>query len=291
MIQFTSLFRFRGEDGGIHYGEAGASLNHTRDSLTGRLVRIFQGGIPWDEGFKLSESRRKVVEVTSLFLHVKQPRSKLTLWNSKVLCPLPHTPIFICIGLNYKQHASEAGEQLCFIFRLRVDPLTLVLPEAELCLVIGKDCKDFKADNDISEYILGYTVGNDLSSRYWQNPERCGGQHGSAKSFDKFAPIGPVITSTKTIPNLATLQLECFVNGDKRQSSKLDDLIFDAPAILAHLTRGTTLRKGTVIMTGTPSGVAAFMKPPAWLQDGDVVEVRLDHVGSIKNKISLETAA
>lgn len=126
-------------------------------------------------------------------------------------------------------------------------------PEAELCLVIGKDCKDFEADNDISEHILSYTMGNDLSSRYWQNPEQCVGQHGSAKSFDKFAPIGPVIASTKTIPNLATLQLQCFVNGDKRQSSKLDDLIFDAPTILAHLTRRTTFRKGTVVMTGTPA--------------------------------------
>lgn len=122
-------------------------------------------------------------------------------------------------------------------------------------------------------------------------PERSGNQHGSAKSFDKFAPIGPVITSTSVIPDVKELQMECFVNNEKRQSTKLNDLIFDIPAILMHLSRGTTLRKGTVIMTGTPSGVAAFMKPPAWLKDGDVVEVRIDKIGSTRNKICFESPA
>lgn len=119
-------------------------------------------------------------------------------------------------------------------------------------------------------------------------PERSGNQHGSAKSFDKFAPIGPVITSTSTIPDPGQLRMECFVNGEKRQSTHVDDLIFGIPQILQHLSRGTTLRKGTVIMTGTPSGVAAFMKPPAWLQDGDVVEVSIDKIGSIKNRVIFE---
>lgn len=119
-------------------------------------------------------------------------------------------------------------------------------------------------------------------------PERSGNQHGSAKSFDKFAPIGPVITSTDIIPDPEQLQMECFVNGEKRQSTHVDDLIFGIPSILQHLSRGTTLRKGTVIMTGTPSGVAAFMKPPAWLQNGDVVEVSIDKIGSIKNRVVFE---
>ncbi|KAF4493701.1 fumarylacetoacetate hydrolase family [Fusarium agapanthi] len=159
--------------------------------------------------------------------------------------------------------------------------------EAEMCLVLGKDCKDLEAD-DVFEYILGYTAGNDVSSRYWQMPERSGNQHGSAKSFDKFAPIGPTITSTSVITNPAELRLESFVNGEKRQSTKTDDMIFDVPTILRHLSRGTTLRKGTVIMTGTPSGVAAFMKPPQWLKNGDVVEVSIDKIGSIKNKFLIE---
>lgn len=116
-------------------------------------------------------------------------------------------------------------------------------------------------------------------------PERSGNQHGYAKSFDKFAPIGPVLCSTKLIPDPSVLILTTKVNGELRQSTKLDDLIFDVPKIIRHLSRGTTLRKGTVIMTGTPSGVAAFMKPPQWLKDGDSVEVEISAIGMIENRM------
>lgn len=154
--------------------------------------------------------------------------------------------------------------------------------------MIGKDCKNLKADSSCYEYILGYTAGNDVSSRFWQKAAQSGNQHGTAKGFDKFAPIGPVISSPSAIPNVAELQMECYVNGERRQSTKIDDLIFDIPTILHHLSRGTTLRKGTVIMTGTPSGVAAFIDPPAWLKDGDVVEVRIIGIGSMKNRYTFE---
>lgn len=106
-----SLFCFRGEDGGIHYAEAGASLGHTRDSLTARLVRIFEGGNPWDEGFKLSESRRKVVEVI-LILPREATKIKVDVVELQGTLPLPHTPVFMCIGLSYKKHADEAGISL-----------------------------------------------------------------------------------------------------------------------------------------------------------------------------------
>lgn len=192
-----------------------------------------------------------------------------------------------CHSMDYEVSHNVHTAHFTRLSRL---PLTSTL-QAELCFVIGKDCKNFHPQDNISDYILGYTAGNDISSRYWQNPERSGNQHGSAKSFDKFAPIGPVITSTRAIPNLADLRLECFVNGNKRQSSKLDDLIFDVAAVLAHLSRGVTIRRGTVVMTGTPSGVAAFMKPPLWLKDGDVVEVSLEHVGTIRNRFLFEGAS
>ncbi|RHZ52052.1 hypothetical protein CDV55_102432 [Aspergillus turcosus] len=283
MVLFSSIFRFRDEKGDIYFGEAGESSNHTLESLTGRSVRIFRGEHPWDDDFVLTEEQRTVAEV---------------------LCPLPRTPIFMCIGLNYKQHAEEANmkygdypivftkppDALAGPFEdIPINPACEYMDyEAELCVVLGKDCKNLTADADFASYILGYTAGNDVSSRYWQMPERSGHQHGSAKSFDKFAPIGPVITSTSVIPDYRELQMECFVNGEKRQSTKLDDLIFDIPAILQHLSRGTTLRKGTVIMTGTPSGVGFLMKPQACLKDGDVVEVRIDKIGSMRNRICFE---
>ena len=124
--------------------------------------------------------------------------------------------------------------------------------EGELCVVIGKDVKNLKPEQDPRDYVLGYTVGNDVSARYWQWPKMSGSQHGYAKSFDNFAPIGPVIASTRAVSNPESLRLKTWVNGDLRQSCKTDDLIFGIVSLIRHLSQGMTLRKGTVIMTGTP---------------------------------------
>jgi 2-keto-4-pentenoate hydratase/2-oxohepta-3-ene-1,7-dioic acid hydratase in catechol pathway len=156
--------------------------------------------------------------------------------------------------------------------------------QGELCIVIGKDFKDIKPEEDPFDYVLGYTAGNDVSSRYWQAPGRSSQQAGYAKSFDKFAPIGPYICSTTAVPDPGALTLTTKVNGEVRQQGRTDDLVFDVPAILRFLGRGRTIRRGTVIMTGTPGGVAAFMKPPAWLIEGDVVEVEIEKIGLIRNR-------
>lgn len=156
-------------------------------------------------------------------------------------------------------------------------------------MIIGKDCKNLSSETNPLDYVLGYTVGNDVSSRFWQlDKERSGGQHGYAKAFDKFAPIGPVLCSTAQITDPTKLNLRTLVNGIEKQQTGVDDLIFDIPAIIRHLSRGMTLRAGTVIMTGTPSGVAAFEKPPGWLKNGDVVEVQVPGIGKISNKMVFE---
>jgi 2-keto-4-pentenoate hydratase/2-oxohepta-3-ene-1,7-dioic acid hydratase in catechol pathway len=139
------------------------------------------------------------------------------------------------------------------------------------------------------EYVLGYTVGNDISSRHWQKPEISGSQHGYAKSFDKFAPLGPVISSPNFISDPGKLSLKTHVNGDLRQDAGTDDLIFDVSTLIRHFNRGMTLRKGTVIMTGTPSGVGVARSPPTLLRDGDVVEVEISGIGRIKNRMVFET--
>lgn len=169
---------------------------------------------------------------------------------------------------------------------IKVDPQCHNLDyEGELCVVIGKDCKNFNAEGDFTEYVLGYCAGNDVSARFWQMPAQSGNQHGYAKSFDNFGPIGPTIVSTSEIPSPDELELTTTVNGEVRQKTSTGDLLFTIPKILEHLSRGTTVRKGTIIMTGTPSGVAAFMKPPKWLQSGDVVQVEISRVGRITNKM------
>jgi len=135
-----------------------------------------------------------------------------------------------------------------------IDPVAKDLDyEGELCVVIGRDVKNLQLDDDPLDYVLGYMAGNDVSSRFWQlNPERSSGQHGFAKSFDKFAPVGPVIASMSVVKDPHQLRLRTWVNGELRQETATNDLIFDIRAMIRHLSMGMTLRKGTIIMTGTP---------------------------------------
>lgn len=124
--------------------------------------------------------------------------------------------------------------------------------EGELCIIIGKDAKDLTDDADVNEYILGYTVGNDVSARYWVWPKMSGGQYGHSKSFDQFGPIGPVLTSPTAIGDAQNLHLKTWVNGKIKQNNNTNNMIFGIGALLRHMSQGITLKRGTVIMTGTP---------------------------------------
>lgn len=154
--------------------------------------------------------------------------------------------------------------------------------------MIGKDCKNLSATDSPVDYVLGYAVGNDVSSRYWQDKTRASGQHGYAKSMDKFAPLGPAIAATRVISDPSRLQLTMHVNGELRQKSGTYNMIFDVPTLIRYSSRGITLRTGTVIMTGTPEGVAAFIKPPPWSKNGDVVEIEISSIGQIWNEMVFE---
>lgn len=168
--------------------------------------------------------------------------------------------------------------------RIHADVQTMLDYEAELTVVIGKDAKNV-TEADALKYVFGYTSGNDVSARNFQMPDTSGGQFCYAKSFDGFAPIGPCIASTELIPDPQKLDISTRVNGKVRQSSNTSDMIFSVAQIIAHLSRGTTLRAGTIIQTGTPSGVGLFMDPKGFLQNGDVVECEIGGIGATKNKI------
>jgi 2-keto-4-pentenoate hydratase/2-oxohepta-3-ene-1,7-dioic acid hydratase in catechol pathway len=278
--KLNRLVRFKGTDGDIWYGEARDSLD-----LIGQRLPVYHGDVPW----ALTKTNKEVQV-------------------AEILCPLAQVPIIYGIGLNYKKHIEESN------FPIPKYPTVFTKPpgalagpfedipvnaqclhmdyEGELCIIIGKDCKDFTTDDDPAAYILGFTIGNDVSSRFWQMPEQSGNQHGYAKSFDKFAPIGPVIVGTAAFPDLRRgtpdLRLRTFVNGEERQNSRTSDLLFDVADILQHLSRGTTIKQGTLIMTGTPSGVAAFLQPPNWLCSGDIVEVEIEGLGTIRNRMVWE---
>lgn len=197
---------------------------------------------------------------------------------SKLLGPLAtrDVPIIRCVGLNYTKHIREAGRTpppFPFIF---FKPNTCVLNhdaavqvpkiaqddqadyEGELCLVIGKDAKDVPNYPAIAlDYVAAYTCGNDISARKLQrNPELAGNvpQWGFSKGFDTFAPLGPVLVSSSVIPDPKKLHLTTRINGEIRQAESVDDLYFDCAYIIHYLSQGTTLQKGSVIMTGTPGG-------------------------------------
>ncbi|KAL2204832.1 hypothetical protein CC79DRAFT_1275285, partial [Sarocladium strictum] len=225
----------------------------------------------------------------------------------KLLGPLTpaDVPIVRCIGLNYATHIREAGRKLPpFPSMFIKSPQTVTghndivtIPkiaqddqadyEAELCLVLGKDAKDVSKDDALS-YVAAYTAGNDISSRKLQrDPALAGGvpQWGFSKGFDTFAPLGPVLVSTRILPDPSKLRLQGRVDSQLRQDTGTDDLVFDVPSIISYLSSGTTLVKGSVIMTGTPGGVGAGMSPPQYLVPGNKLEVYVSGVGTLRNTV------
>jgi 2-keto-4-pentenoate hydratase/2-oxohepta-3-ene-1,7-dioic acid hydratase in catechol pathway len=162
--------------------------------------------------------------------------------------------------------------------------------EGELAVVIGKTGKDIPKTDALS-HVAGFLAANDVSARGWQrDPKKAGGvpQWCFSKGFDKFAPLSPVLVAPSVVGNASGLTLQTLVNGEERQYTSTSDLLFGVEDIVAFCSQGTTLEAGTVILTGTPSGVAMGMKEPKYLNDGDVVEVRISQLGAVKNKMAFE---
>jgi 2-keto-4-pentenoate hydratase/2-oxohepta-3-ene-1,7-dioic acid hydratase in catechol pathway len=218
----------------------------------------------------------------------------------KLLAPVMPTQI-LCIGLNYRHHAVETGAKVpeypvLFLKSLNTvqnpgDPIVIpthlaseqVDYEVELAVVIGRTCKNVDRENAL-DYVLGYTVANDVSARDWQM-QRSGGQWCRAKSFDTFCPLGPALVTPDEIPNPNALALRTTVNDRVMQDWNTNDMIFDVPSLISFLSGSTTLIPGTVILTGTPQGVGMASKPPVWLRAGDVVTVEVEGIGRLTNPV------
>jgi 2-keto-4-pentenoate hydratase/2-oxohepta-3-ene-1,7-dioic acid hydratase in catechol pathway len=215
------------------------------------------------------------------------------------------TPIdFRCIyavGLNYRAHAEETGLDIPkypMIF-MKAPTATqnpgdpIVLPrylrsdkvdfEGELGVVIGQPCKNVKPEEALS-YVLGYVCANDVSARDWQK-EKGGGQFCRGKTFDTFCPVGPCLATADEIPDPSKLTIRSFVNDEKMQESGTDDMIFDVPTLISFLSGSTTLLPGTLILTGTPSGVGEARDPKRYLVPGDEVTVEIEGVGILTNPV------
>lgn len=156
--------------------------------------------------------------------------------------------------------------------------------------MIGKSGKNIPKAESLS-HVAGYLVSNDVSARGWQrDPAKAGGvpQWCFSKGFDKFAPLSAMLVAPAVVGNAGALRLRTLVNGEERQNETTGDLLFGVEDIVAFCSQGTTLEAGTVILTGTPSGVAMGMKEPRYLADGDVVEVTISGLGAVRNKMVFE---
>lgn len=223
--------------------------------------------------------------------------------SGKRLAPIQPSMIF-CIGLNYRQHAEETGAkipQFPVLFMKGInavqnpgDPIFLptylashqVDYECELALIIGKKCKNV-SKKDALNYVLGYTVANDVSARDWQK-DWGGSQWCRGKTFDTFCPLGPVLVTADEIPNPNQLALKTVIGGKVYQDWNTNDMIFDVPTLIEFLSGSTTLLPGTVILTGTPQGVGMALQPPRWLVPGDEVTVEIEKIGALTNPVQKE---
>ncbi|UCD83012.1 MAG: fumarylacetoacetate hydrolase family protein [Desulfobacterales bacterium] len=223
----------------------------------------------------------------------------------KLLAPIAPTAI-LCIGLNYHQHAEETGFEIpkypaLFLknpaaLNHPADPIVLpatcidppqVDYEAELAVVIGKPAKNVSVTEALS-YVKGFTLANDISARRWQKHAGAG-QFARSKSFDTFCPLGPVLVTPDEIPDPQKIQLRCMLNGEIMQEAHTSDMIFSVAEIITYLSTDMTLLPGSVILTGTPSGVGYTRNPPVFLKPGDVVKVSASDIGTLKNPVISES--
>ncbi|KAF9943414.1 hypothetical protein BGZ75_005453 [Mortierella antarctica] len=291
---WTRLIRFLGKDGKVYTGEpqsplswpkAVASLKATAGDQDHLTAKIITGDV-----FSRSAS-----SVTDTVVPV-----------ATLLSPLTHVPIFRCIGLNYARHAEETKMPIPKYPILFMKPSSalqhpfkpVVVPsiaennqadfECELAVVIGKPCKNAK-ESEALDYVLGYTVGNDISTRKWQGNNLGSGQWCFSKSFDTFAPLGPCLVSPALIKDPNQLKIKTTVNGKVMQDSSTSDMIFNVPRLISFLSQSTTLMPGDVILTGTSEGVGFKRDPPVFLQHGDHVVCEIENIGELHSTIAYES--
>ena len=222
---------------------------------------------------------------------------------AKILAPVVPAAVY-CAGLNYRKHAEETGARIPAYPVLFMkapsavqnpgDPILIpsrlasheVDYECELAVVIGKAAKNISRAEAL-EYVAGYTCANDVSARDWQ--VRFGGsQWCRGKTFDTFLPIGPCLVMPDEIPDPNALVVRTILNGVTMQEENTSDMIFDVPALIEFFSGSTTLLPGTVILTGTPSGVGMARKPPVWLKPGDSVTIEIEKIGRLTNLVASE---
>ena len=230
----------------------------------------------------------------------------IDLGELRLLAPIPEPrQDVICLGMNYMDHSAEAakwgkddfvknaGKAVYFSKRAayivgpggEIDPHFDIVDgldyEAELAVVLGKDAYRVSKD-DAFDYVLGYSVLNDVSARNLQKAHK---QFYFGKSLDTHTTMGPWIVTRDELPGAPELDIRCFINGEKRQDSNTRYMIFGVAEVIAELSQGMTLKAGTIIAMGTPAGVGMGFEPPKYLACGDVVRCEIDGIGVLENPV------
>jgi 2-keto-4-pentenoate hydratase/2-oxohepta-3-ene-1,7-dioic acid hydratase in catechol pathway len=276
-------------------GETYGIISPDGKSIITKLDFQEQTGVPIPQTIKEFIVRGWIDEVKK-YLNDIDFSNKIN--NTDLLAPIPDPSKIICLAFNYYDHARDAGltpsnEPVIFIkprTTLNHPFNDVVCPyfverldyEAELAVIIGKNTKDIEPEN-ASDCIFGYTILHDVSARDIQFKDK---QFTRGKSIDTFAPCGPWITTKDEIDDPQNLQIVTKVNGEIRQNSSSSKMVISIEKIISSLSKVMTLEAGDIISTGTPAGVAMSMKEPKYLKSGDVVEITIENLGTIRNRIT-----
>jgi len=285
MPSWTHLIRFIAvEDTRTHLGQlVDTSRDIGLDSVDGKEIKAYLINGSIFDG-----------EVTEHIMTVKQLLSPVSREDCNYIR---------CLGLNYMDHAKEGNMPLpkapILFTKPRnslADPYPAVIPipkcaqdgtsdwEAELCVVLGKSGRDIPEEKAL-DYVLGYTASNDVSARTMQ---MITSQWSFSKGLDGSCPLGPVLVSTKAIPDPQQLAIKAILNGETMQDGHTKDMIFNIKKQIAYLSQGTTLEAGTIFLTGTPAGIGYFRNPRVALEDGCDIRVYIDQIGTLVNKVRYE---
>jgi 2-keto-4-pentenoate hydratase/2-oxohepta-3-ene-1,7-dioic acid hydratase in catechol pathway len=263
------------------------------------LIALLQAGP------QAMETARAIVAHVERSITAGEPLDEPVLFRAEAVrlaAPIPRPGKFICIGLNYSDHAAETGAAIPerpILFAKYANAVvgpgdTVVIPpitqkpdyEAELCFVIGRSAKNIARDEAL-DYVAGYTCVNDVSARDLQIQD---GQWLPGKFLDTFAPMGPYLVTADEIPDPQALAIKLRLNGQTVQDSSTSQMIFGVAELVYRLAQMVTLEPGDVVITGTPPGVGMARKPPLWLQDGDQMEVEIEKIGVLANPVQRSSA-
>ena len=276
------------------------TFKHNNNVKVGIVKDNFVYTLPFNSMNELIDSNKSTHELLDLV------SDKINVEETETLAPIPNPKQdIICLGINYMAHAEESARYkkeafggdrpFAVYFSKRANECVATegnIPsypelvdsldyECELAVIIGKNAKNVSEENAF-DYVFCYTILNDVSARNLQTRHK---QWYFGKSLDGFCPMGPDIITEDEFDRPPVLTIQSYINGELRQNSNTGLLIFNIPHVISELSQGTTLKAGTIISMGTPAGVGMGFQPPKFLKKGDVIECRIEKIGSLKNYV------